>query len=274
MANRFLETNYYKSSFVRGLKGALKGLYSFIICDCTPAGIWNKDIEAASMYIGFVVTDEEFNNAFVLTGKAIDIGRGKYFFPDFIEHQYPKGLQETNVAHKNIIYELQKIDILDDNLQIKRKKNEGALKGLQSPQGIGIGNGIGNVMVKDKVKVKEEILQKKTFNTNPIAANFNGLPENYIINSIELVRITAQSTIDEHIVLDMWNIFKNQKLTGSEYYANEGKVYSHFLDWIKKQKFTNGTKSQPNNFNGVTKFNAGALDLLSDIKGQTRSTRS
>ncbi len=142
MANRFLETNYYKSPFVRGLKGALKGLYSFIICDCTPSGIWAMDMEAASMYIGFIVTEKEFEECFIKKGKAIEISNGKYFFPDFIEHQYPKGLQSTNKAHNNIIKELKKFNLIDENYQVLK----GALKGLQSPQGTGngIGNGIGN----------------------------------------------------------------------------------------------------------------------------------
>ena len=82
MANRFLETNYFKSPFVRSLKGSLKSLYSFIICDCTPSGIWAMDMEAASLYTGFSITEDEFEENFVKTGKAIPIGKKKYFFPD------------------------------------------------------------------------------------------------------------------------------------------------------------------------------------------------
>lgn len=147
MANRFLETNYYKSPFVRGLKGAIKGLYSFIICDCTPSGIWAKDMEIASMYIGFEVTDQDFVENFVKRNKAIDIGGNKYFFPDFIEHQYPKGLQENNSAHKNIIFELKKYDLLDEKNHVKVKKNRSPFEAPTEPlyrgQGYGYGYGIG-----------------------------------------------------------------------------------------------------------------------------------
>lgn len=152
MANRFLETNYYKSPFVRGLKGALKGLYSFIICDCTPDGIWNKDLQAASLYIGFSITEEEFNESFVLTGKSIDIGRGKYFFPDFIEHQYPSGLQSWNKSHNKIIIELNKYNFLSEKKEVKGTiyyiEKKGASKGLQSThiRVQGNGNGNGNVL--------------------------------------------------------------------------------------------------------------------------------
>lgn len=148
MANRFLETNYFKSPFVRSLKGAIKGLYSFIICDCTPSGIWSKDMEAASMYIGFPVNDLDFSENFILRGKAVDIGGNKFFFPDFIEHQYPKGLQENNAAHKNIIFELKKYNLIDEKNQVTVKKNRSPFKAplepLYSSQGYGNGNGEGN----------------------------------------------------------------------------------------------------------------------------------
>ncbi len=103
MAIRFLDSNYYKSPFVRGLKGSLKSLYSFIICECDCAGIWHLDLQAASMYIGFEISQQEFDNHFVETGKAVYVAKNRFFFPDFIEHQYPKGLQANNPAHKNFI---------------------------------------------------------------------------------------------------------------------------------------------------------------------------
>lgn len=107
--------------------------------------------------------------------------------------------------------------------------------------------------------------EKKHFNTMPVIADFNGLPENYYGQSIEIVKITKQANIDYSIVQRMWEVFKVQHLTGTEYYANEGKVYSHFINWIKKQNFNNGTDKQAN---GVTKFNAGALELLEKGKQQ------
>lgn len=168
MANRFLETNYFKSPFVRALKAPLKGLYSFIICDCTAAGIWALDMEVASMYIGFPVTIQDFQDYFIKTGKAIEVSSGKYFFPDFIEHQYPSGLQDDNKAHKNIISELKRYDFLREETITRMVKNEpkkcivywvkkkGALKGLQSPQGNGNGNGNGNGEGQGNIPVLDE----------------------------------------------------------------------------------------------------------------------
>ena len=229
MANRFLETNYYKSPFVRSLKGSLKGLYSFIICDCTPSGIWVLDIDIASMYIGFKITFDEFEENFIKTGKAIDLQNGRYFFPDFIEHQYPKGLSDTNIALKNVIPELRKLGLIDASNKVIKDPS----KTLQRGKGIGIGEGIGKGSLKQ---------QHNSFNTKPIISDFNGLPRQYIDNSKELVfRLNNKLKIDDADVIALWEVFKVQHLTGENWYANEGKVYSHFINVIKKEKFNNGT---------------------------------
>lgn len=145
MAIRFIDTGFYKSPFVRGLEGALKGLYGYIICDCSAAGIWAEDLEVASIYIGFKIDKSSFEKNFVETGKAIFLGNKKYFFPDFIQHQYPKGLQKTNPAHQKIIAELLNFKLID----------EGSLKVLESPSKGAISNSKGNSKGKGLSKSKE-----------------------------------------------------------------------------------------------------------------------
>jgi hypothetical protein len=144
MANRFLNTSFFKSPFVRGLEGSLKTLYCFIICDCEPSGIWSKDLDIAGVYTGFKFTESQFYKSFVETGKAVDLGNGKYFFPDFIEHQYPKGLSEKNIAHNNIIPILLSLNLLDENLKPLKRPFEGS-----------------KVMVMDKVKEKVLVIPDK-----------------------------------------------------------------------------------------------------------------
>ncbi len=139
MANRYIDTGFYKSPFVRGLKGSLKSLYSFIICDCTGAGIWNKDLQIASAYIDFNITEKDFE-IFIQKGKAVDLGNGKFFFPDFLEHQYPKGLSEKNPAQTNFILELKKYKLIDDNLKTLQRPLNGSM-----------------VMVKETVMVPEQV---------------------------------------------------------------------------------------------------------------------
>lgn len=146
MPKRFIDTCYFKSPFIRGLKAPLKLLYTLIICECDGSGIWIKDLELAELLTGTKITDIDFN-IFIENGKAIDIGSGKYFFPDFIEHQYPQGLQGNNPAHKNFINQLKKYNLIDENNQIIK----GASKPLESPfEG-------SKVKVKDKVKVKVKV---------------------------------------------------------------------------------------------------------------------
>lgn len=152
MAKRFIETGFFKSPFVRRLKAPLKTLYLFIICDCEGSGIWAKDLEIASFYIGYKVTEDDFL-LFVDAKKAVDLGNGKFFFPDFIEHQYPSGLQHENRAHKNFIEDLLKFNLLDDNLRPLIDPS----KGLLSPtgNGNGLGNGLGNGNTSEEKKVFE-----------------------------------------------------------------------------------------------------------------------
>jgi len=84
---------------------------------------------------------------------------------------------------------------------------------------------------------------KIVFNTMPIAKNFNGLPEIKIGSVIELFRITKQTDISSEQVSGLWEVFKIQTLHGKKYYANPDEVYSHFINWSKKQNIENGTGS-------------------------------
>ena len=120
---------------------------------------------------------------------------------------------------------------------------------------------------KDKEKDKEEVINKdlintKVFNTMPILKNFNGLPEIKIGAAKELVRITSRTEISDTEISDMWEVFKIQNLTGNKYYSDEDAVYSHFINWIKTQKFDHGNKSN----NTKISRNSGAVQLLDEIK--------
>jgi hypothetical protein len=147
MAKRFIDTNFYKSVFVRSLPGKLKSLYSFIITDCSHSGIWIKDLTQAGYSTGFSFTEDEFENHFIESGKAIQIKNGVFFFPDFIEHQYPTGLSEKNNAHKSTIAELKKYGIDPDNIRVK----EDHLRATCGPKEM--------VMDMDKVMVKEKVME-------------------------------------------------------------------------------------------------------------------
>lgn len=84
-----------------------------------------------------------------------------------------------------------------------------------------------------------EVIEYKEFNTKPLATDFNGLPEHYRNISKELISITKRINVPDNDIDKMWNVFKGKTLTGKAFYASDDKVYSHFVDWIKKQDFKN-----------------------------------
>lgn len=166
MANRNIDTLFFKSPFVRGLSAPLKALYVYIICDAEHTGIWIADFDIASIYIGQKVTESDFRRSFVETGKAVDLGNGKFFFPDYIAHQQPKGLKENNMAHTKIIEELNRYGLLDENLQVTLK-NIDPSKGLVSPicnsSGNSNGKGSGNEEKSEKIELSEFEQTLKSF---------------------------------------------------------------------------------------------------------------
>lgn len=234
MAKRFIDTGFYKSPFVRGLKGSLKGLYSFIICDCDASGIWNCDLEIAGVYVGFTFTQSEFNKAFVETGKAIDLKNGRYFFPDFIEHQYPNGLSKHNPAHNNITKELLKYSLIDSNL-----------KGLWSTsQGT-------KVIVKEKVMDMEEEKVKEDVTFPP---NFF-----YIGNKIFRMPLSVWLNENKKITLEAWcqqneaninEVFAEidkdvgKMLTDEKHALNFFKSTAKQIEVFKQKNKNNGTKHE------------------------------
>lgn len=225
MAKRFIDTSYYKSPFVRGLKGSLKGLYLFIICDCDGAGIWVADFEIASMYIGEKVTKDEFEQHFVKQKKAIDLKNGKYFFPDFLEHQYPKGLSNHNPAQKNFIAELQKYSLISTDLKPLWSTYEGT-----------------NVMVMETVEVMVE--EKETVKKPKI-------------QKVEIIKEVFLTDEENQKAKDFFlTMYENAIETLSNYKLSSGKKYKSdyhaLMGWVKDKlkKEINGTKANNNQQSG------------------------
>ena len=246
MANRFFDTNYYKSPFVRALKGPLKSLYSFIICDCDGSGIWNMDLQAASMYIGFEVTQREFEENFTANGKAINLGGNKFFFPDFIEHQYPSGLQANNKAHKNFIFTLKKFGLIDENLNVKVERIGRGLDAsleashvkYRSSNGNGKGQGNGQ-----EAQVVELICDPKWYTMPGTDFLELDLPDIKAGAIKQLFKITKNHNLTNEELKGLWSVFKTQNFTGEKFYGSVNDVYSHFINWSKTQTI-NGTHQQ------------------------------
>jgi hypothetical protein len=71
----------------------------------------------------------------------------------------------------------------------------------------------------------------------PHAEDLAAAPKTTIQSAKEMVKITCQVDLEEDEVKTMWNIFKNQNLTGKRYYPDKEAVYSHFINWIIKKDF-------------------------------------
>lgn len=134
MAKRFTDTDKWKKPFIRGLKGAYKLLWFYILDDCNHAGIWEVDMEVASIRIGEEINQEEAEKIF--GDRVQKISNNKWFLQDFIFFQYGT-LNEKNRLHLSVIQILNKYGI----------------KPLESP--------LEGVKYKDKDKDKEQYKDKE-----------------------------------------------------------------------------------------------------------------
>lgn len=213
MAKRFIDTNFYRSPFVRALKPHLKSFYSFIICDCSHAGIWICDFEAVKLYIGYDVTQKEFEKEFIEKEKAFKLKDGVYFFPDFIEHQYPTGLHENNKAHKGIIHELKKSEIDTETL-----------KPLQSP------------FKGSKDKDKEMDKEGGTGETNPPDMDYyRELWKQLKEDTRNLEQARMMHRIDQKQIEYQMEQFFRRMIAEERTWENYGDMRKNFLNWLGKR---------------------------------------
>lgn len=136
------DTDKWKKRFVRELTPQHKLLWFYILDDCNHAGIWEVDIEVASIRVGENLIYDMLPQSFLDKIVIFDDG-DKWFIPDFIEYQYGELNQNSNV-HKSVINLLNKYNL------------EGYLKGSQGVQTTLIDKDKDKdiVIVKDKVRAK------------------------------------------------------------------------------------------------------------------------
>lgn len=131
MAKRFIDTGFYSSPFVRGLRGPYKALYSYLFLNCDHAGVWQVELDIAAMRLD----QKRIDPAAALKafgGKVIALPGGtKWFLVSFIEWQYGE-LNAANRAHASVLAIL-KANGLTYPLDPSTEKKEGACKGLTSP---------------------------------------------------------------------------------------------------------------------------------------------
>ena len=139
MAKRMTDTDKWKKRFLKDLNYANKLLWLYMLDDCNHAGIWDIDLEVASIRIGLDVDIDDLKK---FQDKIVIFDNDeKVFIPDFIEFQYGELNPNSNV-HKSVIALLDKYNL------------EGYVKGSQGVQSTLIDKDKDKDIVKDKVKVK------------------------------------------------------------------------------------------------------------------------
>ena len=134
------DTDKWKKRFVRELSPQHKLLWFYILDDCNHAGIWEVDLEVASIRVGYELVYDMLPQPFLDKIEIFDNG-DKWFIPDFIDFQYGELNPNSNV-HKSVIQLLERYNLM------------GYLKGSQTlPEGVK-DKDKDIVIVKDKAKVK------------------------------------------------------------------------------------------------------------------------
>jgi len=102
MAKRFIDTNLFKKGFVKQLPAEYKLLYIYLFCECDHCGVWEVELDVASIRIGIDVSNAS-KALEIFDGKVVSFDRGKkWFVPQFVTFQYGK-LTSANKIHKSVV---------------------------------------------------------------------------------------------------------------------------------------------------------------------------
>ena len=120
MAKRFTDTEKWKKGFVRNLPAAYKLLWLYMLDDCDNAGVWQVEVEVASIRLGVKLKEAEALKLFGSNVISFD-GGSKWFIKEFVKFQqgvnHISELNSNSNPHKSIlrIVEQYKLLELEDN---------------------------------------------------------------------------------------------------------------------------------------------------------------
>ncbi|MEM7485830.1 MAG: hypothetical protein AAF348_11540 [Bacteroidota bacterium] len=148
MAKRFIDTETLLRPSIRVCPTPYKLFWMVLLTRSDHAGIWVKDMEMANLLVGTKIDPKKALEFFDDKIVQIDNGR-RWFIPDFIDFQYPSGLNPKNNAHISAIKILIKYGLWDEEkMRVSVDPNIGLQVGSQDM-----------VKVKEKEKVKEKVDQ-------------------------------------------------------------------------------------------------------------------
>tara|TARA_R110001592_G_scaffold182197_1_gene425307 strand:- start:401 stop:1030 length:630 start_codon:yes stop_codon:yes gene_type:complete len=120
MAKRFTDTEKWKKGFIRSLPPSYKLLWLYMLDDCDNAGVWQVEVEVASIRIGTKLNEKEALKLFGDNVISFDEGT-KWFIKEFVKFQqgvnHIAELNSNSNPHKSILrlVEQYKLLELEDN---------------------------------------------------------------------------------------------------------------------------------------------------------------
>jgi hypothetical protein len=211
MAKRFTDTAKWKKPFIKKLNLEYKVFWFYLLDDCDHAGVWQVDLEVASIRIGFKLKLKDCINAFGDKIYQFD-NNEKWFIKDFIDFQYGE-LNEKNRAHNSVIGILKKYNLL--------KLNKHLISPLQGG--------------KDKDKDMDMDMDKDITVLKPLKNDLS-LKVSAVINlfdqtNIENAERTLQTT-REKIRERLIEFLEIEQVTEQFENRPKGEVLKHFRNWM------------------------------------------
>jgi hypothetical protein len=232
MSKRFTDTEKWKDDWFLSLSNDYRIVWQWLLDNCNHAGICKPSINLLNMMCNTKITDEVLFEVF---NDRLFNFNSFWFIPKFLKFQYGS-LNSKKPAVISVIKELKKHNLIHLIMELLDNDYETITESLPNDYNI--------IKDKDKDKDKDKVKDVLVLNGKKyLNTDFKILPEQYIISSIQQIKLQKQQTITADVINQMWDVFKLQNLTGDKFYNNENEVYKHFGNWIKNQKFEkNGTK--------------------------------
>lgn len=104
MAKRYTDPDKWKDAWFRKLGGKYQLLWLYMLDNCSPAGLWEMDLDDFKFRTNFEITKQEVLEIF--SDRLVHARGDLYFIPKFIKYQQPNFYQPSNNAHKSILEQL------------------------------------------------------------------------------------------------------------------------------------------------------------------------
>lgn len=214
MAKRFVDTTIWiQNKWFRKLDPKHKILWFYLLTSCDQVGVWEEDIELASILIGHEYTIDDLN----MFGDRLKKFNGKkYWIVDFINFQYGI-LQEggKNRPHQSYIDLLKKHRLyIDYTYSIHRDKDK------EKEQDIDICISSNHTTTLKEQQFDFEILKSNS----------------QYLESIYRATVTVpKREMSYNRFLYLTDIFIAEQSVKSEMPKNEVQYRDHFVNWMKIQ---------------------------------------